>query len=228
MSLHESDAETKGHGRVTLQIIAERLEVSTATVSLALRDSTVVADATKRKVQRVAREMGYIVNRSAASLRTARTNILAVAFHDVANPFFSEMLAAIDGKAALAETARCLRIGAAIAAGAGALGDGGGDGIAGKDARRGRHRRSAADRAGINRRPRSRIREERRLGCGLPKLPTHAIGQPHRKTSRAFDRACQEQLPLALRPGTGWNPGARIFATTAPNASPPAGPSSTA
>jgi LacI family transcriptional regulator len=96
MSLHEPDAETRGHGRVTLQIIAERLEVSTATVSLALRDSTVVAEATKRKVQRVAREMGYIVNRSAASLRTARTNILAVAFHDVANPFFSEMLAAID------------------------------------------------------------------------------------------------------------------------------------
>ncbi len=93
MSLNDPEG---GRGRVTLQVIAERLAVSTATVSLALRDSTVVADSTKRKVQRVAREMGYIYNRSAASLRTSRTNILAVAFHDVSNPYFAEMLTAID------------------------------------------------------------------------------------------------------------------------------------
>jgi len=93
MSLNDPDG---WRGRVTLQVIAERLAVSTATVSLALRDSMVVADSTKRKVQRVAREMGYIANRSAASLRTSRTNILAVAFPDVANPYFSEMLAAIE------------------------------------------------------------------------------------------------------------------------------------
>ncbi|MGL4242498.1 MAG: LacI family DNA-binding transcriptional regulator [Beijerinckiaceae bacterium] len=90
------DDTTKDRGRVTLQVIAERLAVSTATVSLALRDSAVVADSTRRKVQKVAREMGYIYNRSAASLRTSRTNILAVAFHDVANPYFAEMLTAID------------------------------------------------------------------------------------------------------------------------------------
>ncbi len=65
-------------------------------MSLALRDSAVVADSTRRKVQKVAREMGYIYNRSAASLRTSRTNILGVAFHDVANPYFAEMLAAVD------------------------------------------------------------------------------------------------------------------------------------
>ena len=93
MSLNDPEG---ARGRVTLQVIAERLAVSTATVSLALRDSTVVADSTKRKVQRVAREMGYIYNRSAASLRTSRTNILAVAFHDVSNPYFGEMLTAID------------------------------------------------------------------------------------------------------------------------------------
>jgi LacI family transcriptional regulator len=93
MSINEAARE---RGRVTLQVIAERLAVSTATVSLALRDSTVVAETTKRKVQKVAREMGYIINRSAASLRTSRTNILAVAFHDVANPYFAEMLTAID------------------------------------------------------------------------------------------------------------------------------------
>jgi LacI family transcriptional regulator len=96
MSLNEPDTGPGDRGRVTLQVIAEKLAVSTATVSLALRDSPVVAQATRQKVQRVARELGYIYNRSAASLRTSRTNILAVAFHDVANPYFAEMLAAID------------------------------------------------------------------------------------------------------------------------------------
>lgn len=86
-------------GRVTLQAIADHLVVSTATVSLALRDSPLVADATKFRVRKIAREMGYSYNRSAASLRTARTYIVAVAFHDVTNPYFAELLAAIEEKA---------------------------------------------------------------------------------------------------------------------------------
>lgn len=85
-----------GRGRVTLQIIADRLAVSTATVSLALRGSPLVAEATRAKVQQMAREMGYSYNRSAASLRTDRTNILGVGFHDITNPYFAELLAAIE------------------------------------------------------------------------------------------------------------------------------------
>jgi len=89
-----------GRGRVTLQIIADHLDVSTATVSLALRGSPLVADATKLRVQQIAREMGYSYNRSAASLRTDRTNILGVGFHDITNPYFAELLAAIEETAA--------------------------------------------------------------------------------------------------------------------------------
>ena len=88
-------------GRVTLQIVAERLSVSTATVSLALRGSALVAEATRQRVQQVAREMGYSYNRSAASLRTDRTNILGVGFHDITNPYFAELLAAIEETAAV-------------------------------------------------------------------------------------------------------------------------------
>lgn len=85
-----------GRARVTLQIIADRLLVSTATVSLALRGSPLVAEATRARVQQMAREMGYSYNRSAASLRTDRTNILGVGFHDITNPYFAELLAAIE------------------------------------------------------------------------------------------------------------------------------------
>src|SRR4051794_32488168 len=88
--------------RITLQMIAEKLDVSTATVSLALRDSPVVADTTKQRVQALARDLGYIYNRSAASLRTARTNMIAVGFHDITNPYFAELLSAIEEAATAA------------------------------------------------------------------------------------------------------------------------------
>ena len=89
-------AVSGGRARVTLQIIADRLTVSTATVSLALRGSPLVAESTRARVQQMAREMGYSYNRSAASLRTDRTNILGVGFHDITNPYFAELLAAIE------------------------------------------------------------------------------------------------------------------------------------
>jgi LacI family transcriptional regulator len=89
-----------GRGRVTLQILADHLSVSTATVSLALRGSPLVAETTRQRVQQSAREMGYSYNRSAASLRTDRTNILGVGFHDITNPYFAELLAAIEETAA--------------------------------------------------------------------------------------------------------------------------------
>ncbi len=96
MTDREVAATGAGQARVTLQVIADRLDVSTATVSLALRDSPVVADATKLRVRTLARELGYIYNRSAASLRTARTNMIAVGFHDITNPYFAELLSAIE------------------------------------------------------------------------------------------------------------------------------------
>lgn len=82
--------------RVTLQVLAERLSVSTATVSLALRGSALVAEATREKVQALARELGYVYNRSAASLRTSRTHMLGVVFHDFTNPFFMGLIASVE------------------------------------------------------------------------------------------------------------------------------------
>jgi len=94
-----SPAGPSGRSRVTLQIIADHLSVSTATVSLALRGSPLVAEATRARVREIAREMGYSYNRSAAALRTDRTNIIGVGFHDITNPYFAELLAAIEGTA---------------------------------------------------------------------------------------------------------------------------------
>jgi LacI family transcriptional regulator len=77
-------------------MIAEQLGLSTATVSLALRSSPLVAEETKKRVQQVAEDLGYIYNRSAASLRTARTNIVGLVVHDILNPYFAELVSALE------------------------------------------------------------------------------------------------------------------------------------
>ena len=82
--------------KVTLSTIAQHLNISTATVSLALRDNPVIADLTRQRVKTVAREMGYIYNRRAAALRTSKSGIIGVVIHEIMNPFFAEILLAIE------------------------------------------------------------------------------------------------------------------------------------
>ena len=82
--------------KIKLSDIAEQLGVSTATVSLALRDSPLVADATRERIKAHAREAGYIYNRRAASLRTAKSGIVGVLVQNIINPFYAEILHAIE------------------------------------------------------------------------------------------------------------------------------------
>src|SRR5215204_3725370 len=84
--------------KIKLSTIADALGVSTATVSLALRDSPLVADATRERIKDHARVIGYIYNRRAASLRTSRSGIVGVVVHDIMNPFFAEILRSIESE----------------------------------------------------------------------------------------------------------------------------------
>ncbi|MFC6488083.1 LacI family DNA-binding transcriptional regulator [Nitratireductor sp. GCM10026969] len=84
--------------KIKLSTIADALGVSTATVSLALRDSPLVADGTRERIKEHAREIGYIYNRRAASLRTSRSGIVGVVVHDIMNPFFAEILRSIESE----------------------------------------------------------------------------------------------------------------------------------
>ncbi len=82
--------------RPTQKQIAEKLGLSAATISLALRDNPVVAKATRELVQQAMRDTGYVRNLAAASLRTGRSNIVGVSFPDIAHGYFGEMLIAIE------------------------------------------------------------------------------------------------------------------------------------
>ncbi|MDJ0656892.1 MAG: LacI family DNA-binding transcriptional regulator [Xanthomonadales bacterium] len=82
--------------------IAYLAGVSQATVSRALRDSKLVSEATRERVKQVARQLNYQIDRNAASLRSQRTQTLALLiFEDPTsdsshiNPFFLRMLGTI-------------------------------------------------------------------------------------------------------------------------------------
>jgi len=82
--------------------IAHRAGVSQATVSRVLRGSPLVNAETRRRVEALARELNYKVDRHASSLRTQRSGTLALLlFEDPTpddshiNPFFLSMLGSI-------------------------------------------------------------------------------------------------------------------------------------
>lgn len=88
-----------GSGKTTSFDIAHRAGVSQATVSRALRNSPLVNPETRERVQRIAREMNYRVDRNAAGLRSQQSKTIALLFFEdptsdesQINPFFLTML----------------------------------------------------------------------------------------------------------------------------------------
>lgn len=92
----------KATGRPTSFDIAYAAGVSQPTVSRALRGDRSVSEQTRLKIEQIARELNYTVDKNASSLRSQRTNTIALLlFEDptsdgsMINPFFLAMLSAI-------------------------------------------------------------------------------------------------------------------------------------
>jgi len=62
----------------TSRDIADLAGVSQATVSRALRNSPLVREETRKRIQQIARDLNYFVNRNAAGLRTHQSNTIAL------------------------------------------------------------------------------------------------------------------------------------------------------
>lgn len=82
---------------VSMKDIALCCGVSVATVSKALNGQPDIGEETRRRVEKVAKEMGYMTNASARALKTNRTYHLGVLFVDerrsgLAHEYFSAML----------------------------------------------------------------------------------------------------------------------------------------
>jgi LacI family transcriptional regulator len=82
--------------RVTLLDIAGDAGVSRATVSLVIRNVPSVADATRKRVLRSIKRLGYVYHRGAASLRTQQSHAIGLIVSDITNPFFAEVIVAIE------------------------------------------------------------------------------------------------------------------------------------
>ncbi len=83
---------------VTLIDVAERAGVSRATVSLVIRDTGRVSEATRQRVRTAMSELGYVYNRGAASLRRQSADTVGVVITNVANPFFGELLRGLEAE----------------------------------------------------------------------------------------------------------------------------------
>lgn len=70
---------------VSMKDISVACGVSVATVSKALNDHKDIGEATKEKIRRTAKEMGYLPNLSARTLKTNRTYTIGVLFADGAD-----------------------------------------------------------------------------------------------------------------------------------------------
>jgi len=83
-------------GRITLDDIAQRVGVSSITVSRALRRPGKVAEDLRQRIQRAADEMGYVSNRAASALASARSMNVVVLVPSLRNMVFVETLDGIE------------------------------------------------------------------------------------------------------------------------------------
>lgn len=81
---------------VTIYDIAQKMDLSTATVSRGLRDNPAINKNTRKRIQLVAQELGYRHNTFASSLRKQKTNTIGVIVHELKSNFITSVLAGIE------------------------------------------------------------------------------------------------------------------------------------
>ena len=81
---------------VTIYDLADKLNISIATVSRALKDDPVVNKKTKKKISELAEKMGYRSNHFARNLRNQRTETIGVIVPRLNSYFMSTVIAGIE------------------------------------------------------------------------------------------------------------------------------------
>jgi len=76
--------------------VAERAGVSKSTVSLVNQDSPLVSPDTRLKVETAAKELGYVYNRAAATLRKPKSATIGLVIPNLRNNFFAEAVIGVE------------------------------------------------------------------------------------------------------------------------------------
>jgi DNA-binding LacI/PurR family transcriptional regulator len=80
----------------TIQHVAKRAGVSTATVSHVINNTRFVSDGTRQRVLQVIQELNYFPSAVARGLATQETKTIGIIVCDIANPFFTSLFKAIE------------------------------------------------------------------------------------------------------------------------------------
>jgi LacI family transcriptional regulator len=81
---------------ITIYDIADKLSLSSATVSRALQNNPAISTKTRKRIQDAAKELGYRHNNFASNLRKQKTNTIGVLLHELNSNFITSVLAGIE------------------------------------------------------------------------------------------------------------------------------------
>ncbi len=81
---------------ITIYDIAQKLDLSTATVSRALKNHPAINKNTRKKIQETAKDLGYRHNSFASSLRNQKSHTIGIIVHELNSNFITSVLAGIE------------------------------------------------------------------------------------------------------------------------------------
>lgn len=88
--------------KVTIRDIAAQLGLSAMTVSLALRDHPRISAPTKERIRAAMKELNYETNQVARALATGKSNLIGVIVPNSSDPYYAEVIRAIEDAASAA------------------------------------------------------------------------------------------------------------------------------
>ena len=89
----------------TMRQVAERAGVSAKTVSRVLHNDRYVSDSVRDRVNAAVNDLQYVPNMLAVSFRSGRDAAIGVAVPDIADPFFAQIIQAVEVEARARQTA---------------------------------------------------------------------------------------------------------------------------
>ena len=95
----------KGNAVVTMRDVAELAGVSAKTVSRVLRNDRYVSDDVRSRVEAAVAELRFVPNMLAVTFRSGRDTAIGVAVPDLADPFFAQVVEAVEKVARARSTA---------------------------------------------------------------------------------------------------------------------------
>ncbi|HEY8099908.1 MAG TPA: LacI family DNA-binding transcriptional regulator [Burkholderiaceae bacterium] len=90
-----SEDSGRGSRKVSLTDVAKRAKVATMTASRALSHPELVSEELRARVEQAVHDLGYVPNRAARALASARSKVIAVLIPSLSNAVFIEVIAGI-------------------------------------------------------------------------------------------------------------------------------------